>query len=229
MRLHILLIFAFLNSFLLIAQEKSWTKAFTKEGIDIYTRPVQGSSFDEFKGITVLNARIEVIAEVLRDIPSYTQWVSDISEASVISRIDRDNLTIYLRQVSPWPVSDRDMVLDVTTQKNFNKGYSYIRFVAKKSSNVPLKSGVVRITDMEGSYLLEYVDREHTKLTYIVRSNPGGAIPASIANMAAKDLPFETLADLSLICKSNCYIHLADKSADKLIIEDLVSKGILKK
>jgi ribosome-associated toxin RatA of RatAB toxin-antitoxin module len=207
--------------------QDGWTKVLDSKGIEVYNRPVKNSAFDEFKGISIVNAKIETIGEVLRDINNYPNWVADISEARILHQQDRDNMQIYLLQSAPWPVSNREMILKVNTNSIYEKGYANIRFVAITKNDTPFKKGAIRITDMEGSYLLEYISRNQTKVTYTVRSNPGGSIPASIANMAAKDLPYKTLEGLKKMVQQKKYIDLANQSPDKQKIEDAIHKKML--
>ena len=48
--LFIVLIAAAATSTALLSAEENWNEEFTKEGIIVYTRPVEGSSLNEFKG-----------------------------------------------------------------------------------------------------------------------------------------------------------------------------------
>jgi hypothetical protein len=48
--------------------EGPWELAKDSEGIKVYTRSVPGSSANEFKGIAEVDAPIEVIVEVFKDI-----------------------------------------------------------------------------------------------------------------------------------------------------------------
>ena len=64
------LFMAFLALFLIsmaLFAESGWKRVKNSNGIQVYTRSVAGSDLDEFKGITVVDARIEVIGEVIRD------------------------------------------------------------------------------------------------------------------------------------------------------------------
>lgn len=214
--------------FSISAQQAEWKKVKDSESIAIFTRPVKGSALNEFKAITILNTRIEVVGEILRDINSYTQWVADVIESKILSKANSENMTIYLLQKVPWPVDNREMILKVTTNTNFKIGRSFIQFVAIEYPAQEVKKSTVRITDMNGSYLLEYLDREHTRVTYTVRSNPGGSLPASLANMAAEDLPFRTMKGIKKMILLPKYTNLAEQSEDKRQIEEMIKAGFLK-
>jgi hypothetical protein len=98
-----------------------------------------------------------------------------------------------------------------------------------KNSNFPIKDGFVRMTEMKGYYILDYIDREHTKVSYIVKANPGGSLPSSIVNSSSQDIPFETLKGIKRCATQKRYIDAAAKSEEKNKIEDAIVKGYLKK
>jgi len=225
-RFYLVTTFILLYSFC-IAQQSQWTKVSESSGITVYTRPVKGSDLNEFKGITIINARLEVVGEVLRDIDNYTAWVADIKESSIIKKYNSDKMIIRLLQTAPWPVNNREMILTINSTNNYNKGIADIRFYAIELNDRPINKGTVRITDMDGSYYLEYISREKTRVTYTVRSNPGGALPSSIANMASRELPLRTLKGMATMVKQTKYIQLGNQSIDKNKIEEAIKNGQL--
>ena len=48
-----------------------WQKEFSKEGIDVFTRAIEGTSIKEFKGTGVIDGTIEEVNAVLDNIPAY--------------------------------------------------------------------------------------------------------------------------------------------------------------
>ncbi|HNR88010.1 MAG TPA: START domain-containing protein [Spirochaetota bacterium] len=211
-----------------LAASGKWKVVKQSDGITISTRPVEGSPVDEFRGVTTINARIEVIGEVLRDVPANVEWMADCKEARVISRKDKDNLVIYFVQGAPGPVSNRDFIVRVNTTKNYDKGVVIVNLKAIAEPLVPVNPKYIRITDLTGQYILQYIDRERTKVIYTVRANPGGSLPTWIANYASKDTPFKTLAGLRRQSAKAKYVELGNNSEDKKKIEERLKKGGLK-
>ncbi|MDD5712701.1 MAG: hypothetical protein PHY31_08090, partial [Smithellaceae bacterium] len=58
----------------------TWKLTGNKDGIQYYAGDVPGTPFQQFKGTAVINAPIEVVGEVIRDVPSYTQWMYECTE-----------------------------------------------------------------------------------------------------------------------------------------------------
>ena len=55
-------------------QSGNWHLERDKLGIQIYTRPVQGSAYDEVKGVTLFDARLSSLIAVVRDTKACSDW-----------------------------------------------------------------------------------------------------------------------------------------------------------
>ena len=62
----------------------NWKKEFMKNGISVYTRPIEGSSFKEFKGVGMIHASMEACQKVLMDIPNLTIWMPNCISAKIL-------------------------------------------------------------------------------------------------------------------------------------------------
>ena len=51
-----------------------WELAKQGEGIEVYTRPVEGMDAKEFLGVADVDAPVDVVLEVFRDVPSFPGW-----------------------------------------------------------------------------------------------------------------------------------------------------------
>lgn len=212
-RLFFTFILPLLFTTLLIAGE--WKEVRNEQGIRVYTRSFEGSDMDEFRGVGVINAGIDVIGEVLRDIPALTQWMPDLKYAKIVSMKNRNNLIIYNVIHGPGPVSDRDVFVESKASADYDKGVVTITMRAVMKNSRGLRSGCERVAFLNGMYILKYLDRGKTQVTYQVKSDPGGWIPASIANMTSKEFPYKTLLGLRKMVTKNTYIERAKNSEDR--------------
>jgi len=209
------------------AAAPTWSQVDDKDGIRVYTRPIPGVDFDEFKGVTVVHARIEVLGMVLRDIPRFPDWFAECKEASVVEKFDDNNVILHFIQDAPWPVSDRDVVLKINTEVDYPNGRAVISMKAVDDSRVPPKPGRVRMKSMTGRFVLEYLSREKTRVTYVIRADPSGSLPGALANSASKGYPHTTLKGMRRVARRQKYVDLADASKDKAAIERLIAEGAL--
>jgi len=218
---------AFLLFFLLVnmhavekvKSEDEWELYKDKKGIKLYRRSVNGSRIKEFKGVTVLDERVEVIAMILRDIPGYTKWMLDCKKSEIIEKIDENNMIIYYLQKTLWFVKDRDVVLKATTKMDWESGSFTVDVRSIENPRVPLKKGLVRMTKMTGKWFIEYIDREHAKVTWTIMINYAGSIPAFLVNAYLKNIPYKTLWRMKQIAKEKKYIEAANKSPFKKMVD----------
>ena len=213
----------------LYASENEWKLYRDEDDIQLYRRSVKSSNFDEFKGVTVVNARIEVIGMVLRDLPAYSKWMAGCKKLVVIEKFDENNMITYYVQKTIWPVTDRDVVLETVTKIDWESGRFAVELISIEDSRVPPKENLVRMAKMIGKWLVEYIDREHTRVTFIFTSDPAGSLPASLVNDNMKNFPYHTLRGMKRIVKEKKYIEAADRSQEKEILEKYIAEGRFKK
>lgn len=197
-----------------------WELVKKTEKIRVYRRSVKGYDIDEFKGVSHNKARIEVIGTVLEDIPAYKEWLEYMSESRVVKKIDENNMIIYQRYNAMWPFHDRDCLIKISVKKDFNLGKVYINMDTTDDPAVPLRKKTVRITELTGRIILEYIDREHTRVEYMAKFNFGGSIPAWQSNMLSKEIPYKMLDRLSKVIKKKKYKEAANNSEYKKRIEE---------
>jgi hypothetical protein len=186
-----------------------WKLAMQKDGIEVSTRPVKGSDLDEFMGTTDINASIDVVYAVIKDVPAATQWMADCKENREIRKIDEYTSVQFNVTKAPWPVSDREALCIVTEKKDEKTGKITIEFHETNDPPVPVGKGNVRMPEIRGQWVLIPVNRDHTKVIYTAKSNPGGSLPKALANLKSKEIPYNTLLGLRMMVKKDKYIKAA--------------------
>jgi hypothetical protein len=185
--------------------EEPWKIAKDSENIRVYTRPVPGSSSNEFKGIADIEAPLEVIIEVFKDIPSFPEWYGFCKEIRLLKQDAENHRIIYFVLETTGPVKDRDMVVDTRDTKDLQAGKALITMTAFTEDYVPRVSKYVRMTDMAGSANLSRVGPDRTNVIYTAKADPAGYIPSFISNMLQKEQPFLTLKGLREMVKKDVY------------------------
>ena len=182
-----------------------WKLAIQKDGIEISTRPVKGSDLDEFMGTADIDASIDVVYAVIKDIPAATQWMADCKESREIRKIDA-NTSVQLNVTkAPWPVWDREALCIVYEKKDEKTGKITFDFHQTNDPSVPVGKGNVRMPEISGQWVLIPINRDLTKVIYTAKSNPGGSIPKAIANLKSKEIPYNTLLGLRMMVKKDKY------------------------
>jgi hypothetical protein len=181
---------------LFLPAEEGWQLKKDKEGIKIYTRDVQGSSFKEFKALTtVIGADIFQVLNVIFDVKNYDRLFPDCSDQKMLKEFSEYHNIQYLIIHTPWPVSDRDNVSEL--QAHFSKDSSGVAVSIKLLPDyIEKKKGLVRLREGKGFWKLKKLNNNRVEVIYQYHSNPGGNIPSWLANSFVVNHPYKTLQNL---------------------------------
>jgi START domain len=196
----------------------NWTMIKDNDGIKVYERPVAGTDLMEYTGVALIDAKIEVIGEVLRDVPSYPSWLTDCSFARVIKKYDRNTLVIHI-ELKPPIIKGRDVVLKDKAVYDWDNGKALVTFTATEEAPIPDNKDRVRVTDMTGVFDMEYFGRDKTKFIYKLRVDPAGNIPKKFAYAVMKNYPYDTLKRLKRMAGIKKYQELSKGSYDEKQVE----------
>jgi hypothetical protein len=184
-----------------------WKLKKDKNGIKIYLRKVPGSPLKEFMGVVYFkNTRLSSLVAVLDDTSSYPRWMHKCIEARLLKQVSLYNRLSYTVTDAPWPVSDRDLVAYSEITQDAKTGAVIIR-ISARPDYLPANKKRVRVPRMKGSWTFVPAGQGTIKVVYRMHSDPGGSLPAGLANMAVVDLPFRTLTELRKIVKEGKYAN----------------------
>jgi len=190
-----------------------WKPAKNSNGIQTYTRNVAGQDLDEFKGITMVNAPIEVITEILMDLENYDKWFGNCVKQRVIKSFAKmDNILYHVQKVPV--ITNRDVVVRGTMTADFVKGKAVLDMNAIKSNQMK-DSGLVRMPKLSGKFILTRTSPTTTKVFFSINANPGGSVPAWLANSVVKEQPYKTLKGLKKMAKRDIYFEKASTAYNK--------------
>jgi hypothetical protein len=164
-----------------------------ENGILVEQEGAPGRTLPILTGTTTMAAPPEQVAAWIGATHTYVDWMHNCEEARRLRR-EGDVTYGYNRIGSPWPVSDRDVVLR-STRTDLEDGRIRIEFHNTTDANAPVVGGVVRMPRLIGSYDLS-PNGTGTQIVYTLDSDPGGSLPEWLAKQASKDLPYYTLRNL---------------------------------
>lgn len=169
------------------------TKPSLPDNITTWKKSLPGKSLDAFKGeITVPYSMLTVLA-VMADIEQYPSWVFQCHSAKFLPRLGPNIAYLYISGI--WPVSDRDAVLRNTLKQDPTTLAITIHTVGAPRL-MPDKKDVVRMPALDNSFVLTPITSTETRLTFTTFADPGGMIPAWLANFVAVSAPYDTLRDM---------------------------------
>jgi hypothetical protein len=120
------------------------------------------------------------------------------------------------------------MVLKSKVIMNIEKGQHFI--YADTNNEIPFDSGkgYVRMPSFSSVWTLEWKDREHTVVTFMVDPDLGKGVPTGIANRKIKTSTYKSLKKMMKEVKKSQYIEEAKTSKYNKIVEDGIKSGFLK-
>ena len=160
-----------------------WTEAYRSAELVVFTKDVEKGR--RIVAIAEVDARPEVVFNVVNDFDHYPEFMPYVIESRVLSRNGDSEVVAYNRIAPPF-VAERDYPLKfrMTRGSLANGGVFRSEWTASPEAE-PEVEGVVRIRLNDGSCVAEPISGgSRTRLTYTLLTNPGGLIPDFVANMS---------------------------------------------
>lgn len=188
------------------AENGSWELEQEEEDIQlkIFTREIEGSNLREFKGEMTVKTTLSTLAALLLDGESAPDWMHQCEKFEVVEQIDPQNAVIYFVNGAPWPVSDRDAVISSSMAQD-PETLVVRAEVNALNDRVPVNDDYVRIPKMKGFWSFTPKGNGEVLVRYQVHANPGGSLPAWLANSVVVETPFNTMSNMLDMIKKEKY------------------------
>jgi hypothetical protein len=196
---------------------------YEKDGIRAYETSFPGTDVKEFAATGFVEGPMEVLGEVIMDIPRYTEWMADVSESRVLKDIDRLTKIVYGRIKLPWPIADRDFVVANKTLLEVEFARCIISFSVTEEIAVKPPKKVVRMEQLDGCFKLEYMGADRSLVTYTQKAHPGGSTPPKMANVTTQHYPCKNIQGLRRMARLPVFAQRAANSPEKKIIQDTLA------
>ncbi len=175
------------------AQAEDWKVAKEEDGIKVSLSEVAGSKYKAYQGVTVMKTTMAKLQALQEDVSAACAWIHECKSQELLKH-EGDQSWTYTQFNTPWPVTPRDSVLQVTTVKGADG--SLTRNLKGVPTYMPEKKGFVRVTQVEGFWKFTPKDAGQVEVIYQVHTEPGGDVPSWLANKFVVDAPFNTLKAL---------------------------------
>jgi ribosome-associated toxin RatA of RatAB toxin-antitoxin module len=197
-----------------------WKQYKSKDGIVGYEREVEGSKYIETRAETVADVPIEVLLEVLVDIPSYSQWMHEC-KASVLLKQEGDlKRELYFAQGVPLGSPDRDAVISAQTRIDWDT--TRVQTILENIAGHPYRHPVDKnarerqtMKKFKGVWDLKMLDRQRTKVMYTTYTDPGGFAPRFVVNKVIRKVSFRSVKGLISTAKNEKYLAASGKNHTK--------------
>lgn len=175
------------------AQADDWQVAKDEGGVKVSLSDVAGSKYKAYRGETVINASVATLRSLQEDVVGACAWVHECKLQKLLKH-EGNKAWTYTQFNTPWPVTPRDSVLEVTTEQGTDG--SLTRQLEGRPKYIPEEQGFVRVSQVKGFWKFLPLGADRTQVTYQVHTEPGGSVPSWLANKFVVDAPFNTLKAL---------------------------------
>ncbi|MDP9140729.1 MAG: START domain-containing protein [Pseudomonadota bacterium] len=186
------------------AAEELWKRVKSQDGIEVFSRPVAGSPFNSLRGVMRVNASLNAVVSLLRDYEARPAWDSLCAESRVLQSISATGELVYLHDDLPWPVTDRDMVMEVKWSQDPVSRVVTMQATAV-NGGVPENADRIRLTQAVNSWVLTPLEGGIVEVSAEAHLDPAGPLPSWLINYLAKDAPYNSLQKIRELIKNEKY------------------------
>jgi hypothetical protein len=193
MRKSVFLFCLLLIKFSTTTAQGSWELKRNEAGIEVYTRKAATGNLKELRVICELQATKAQLISKLQDIGSYSTWVFSNKKSIILKTIDPNKIIYYTQTKLPWPIKDRDLVLEL----NIYPSPDVLNVIVKSLPDyTPKSDGYIRVPYSLAQWKVVQASNNRLKVDYTFSVDPGGSIPAWIVNATMTIGPFNSFLKL---------------------------------
>jgi len=194
-RSHLLFTVLFLTFATNSMAQSAWNLKKDQNGILIYSRSLKDSKFNELKAVFDLPGTFDQLSSILNDVSNYKTWVYGTASSSLIERKSTTEIIYYSQISAPWPVSNRDFYSD--TRIWIDSATHKMRLSSRNIDSFPhSKAHFVRMPFLRAEWIITATSTASLHVDYTLSWDPGGNIPAFIANAFSTSGPLQSFSEL---------------------------------
>jgi hypothetical protein len=165
-----------------------------KDDLKVYTCSTPESKLKLLKAeMTLENTSFDDLLEFLQDINNCVKWQYNTIESQIL---EKRNGSIIYRTVleAPWPVSKREMILELTS--SFDSVKQELTIISRTVDyEYPKSDDLVRVPLAVGRWKVVSI-KNSLKVDYFLQIDPGGSVPVWLINLAMAEGPYNSFTNL---------------------------------
>jgi len=162
-----------------------------ENSIKVFSCINANSKFNSIKASFEIEATAPQLAAMVMDIAGYTKWQYKTSKASILKTISPLELIYYVEIISPWPASNRDIVVHLKIEQDSltKKMVFHCRGIP---DYIPENKGIIRVPMSRSTWRIEPTAFNRLKVEYSMDMDPSGLVPVWLINKVSADGPYES-------------------------------------
>lgn len=180
--------------------QTEWKLSKEGNGIKVYTGTMNNSNFKSVKVECTLEGTIDKLVTVLKNVDGNNHWVYNTKQTHMVKNINDREFIYYAETSLPWPLRNRDMLINMLFDKNNTSSTLTVKQTGMKDE-APRQDGKVRVPYFNGLWEVTSVDEKHISINYQLSVDPGGSVPSWAYNMFVSKGPYQTFSNLAELLK----------------------------
>jgi hypothetical protein len=177
MKYNIVILVALLCASLKGYARSTWELKKEQDGIRVYTAAVANSNIKAIKVECKVQATLSQLTAFLLDAKAHEQWVYKTKQSYLVKNIGPGNLIYYSEMEMPWPMANRDAIVNLKISQNTATKALTVKAVAL-AGHIPEGKDKVRVLSSDVSWTVKPLGNNSLSIEYIAQVDPGGALPA---------------------------------------------------
>lgn len=174
----------------------NWKLEKEKNGIKVYLSNLKASDFKAVKVECTFPGTYAKLINILSNVSQLNQWVYKNKTGYLIKQNNPFDFTYYIETYLPWPMNNRDGVIHLRIKTDSLPRLLTIAGTGEPEL-IPEIPGKVRMSHFKSIWKVIMLSPQLIHITYILELDPGGGIPAWMANSFADKGPYETFVNLA--------------------------------
>lgn len=169
---------------------KKWKKSFDQDNIKVFSQQVKGYDVIAFKTTAFIKQNVIDLITVLRDAEGSEKWSANLKHIEYIDEINDLEAIVYELREFPWPLDDRDLVLQYKASLNHDNKSIFVTFHSVKHKKFPKRKNLIRANLYYGA--MEFWPKsDGTYVELTILASPKGSIPTWVVNIFQEKVPYQ--------------------------------------
>jgi len=174
--------------------QENWELKKDKNGIQVFILDDENSTFKPYRSVIVVEGSIEEFESILKDIPNMPDWAESIKEAHLLNEIGDSIQILYSEAKAPFPFKNRDGIYQNSYRWSEDKRLLMVD-VKILPDYIELVEHLERVSG-HGYWRIKDLGEGKIEIFSEMHIDPGGNIPAWLANSFADENPYQTMMNI---------------------------------
>ncbi len=190
----LLILFSVIPFFEVFAEEYEWKIRKNEDGIKVYTREKADAGIYMYKVVTQISVTPEAVYRQVVDFNENLKHMELVDSIRFLNHQKDKRYTNYMHFNMPWPVKNREMVMEMLVTKRQDGIYLESNDVPEY---LPKNRDKVLIEDFQEQWTIKKgATPDESRITVIGWVDPGGSIPLWVVNMFIARTPFRFISGI---------------------------------